>query len=86
MFGEAKKIVWGESTTFAYLDNMNEITIQKVNGELIKNLKFEFYIEKLFGGKYLGIAGEDSILFYDWEGEECIGQIDSELDNIFWDS
>lgn len=58
---------------------MNEITIQKSDGEIIKNMKFDFYIEKIFGGKFLGIASSEYVMFYDWDGERCIGKLDVDL-------
>ena len=48
---------------------MNEITIQKSNGEIVKNLKLDFYIEKIFGGWFLCLASNEFVLFYDWEGD-----------------
>lgn len=29
---------------------MNELVIQNTNGEVLKTLNFDFYIEKIFGG------------------------------------
>ena len=51
---------------------------------MVKNLKLDFYIEKIFGGKLLCLAGNEFVIFYDWEGEQCIGKIDVEMEEIFW--
>lgn len=63
---------------------MNELIIENTNGEVTKTLNFDFYIEKIFGGKYLGIAGNEFILLYDWDGEQLIGKIDVEIQDLYW--
>lgn len=63
---------------------MNELIIETTNGEVVKTLNFDFYIEQIYGGKYLGIAGNEFILFYDWDGEEVQGKIDVELQDLYW--
>ena len=49
-----------------------------------KTLNFDFYIEKILGGKFLAIAGNEFVLFYDWAGENLIGKIDVEVQEIYW--
>jgi len=83
LFGNAKNLVWGTNSVFAILDQLNEISIQSSSGDVIKTLKFDFYITEIFGGSYLGISNGDFILFYSWEGE-CIGKIDVEVKDVFW--
>lgn len=84
LFGNCKDFVWGKNSCFAVLDKLNEISIVNSNGELIKPLKFDFYITEIFGGSYLGISNGDFILFYDWEGKNCIGKIDVEVKDVYW--
>lgn len=84
LFGACKDFVWGQGGSFAILDKLNEIAILNQNGELIKPLKFDFYITEIYGGTFLGISNGDYILFYDWEGESCIGKIDVEVKDIYW--
>lgn len=52
---------------------MNEVRIYSSDSVLEKELKFDFYIEKIFTGRFLGIASSDFIVFYDWSGEHCVG-------------
>ena len=59
---------WGLGNTFAILDRHNEIVITNTNGEIIKTLAFDFYVNDIFGGTYLGISSEDFVVFYDWDG------------------
>jgi len=47
-------------------------------------LSFDFYVERIFGGKLLGVAGSEFVLFYDWSGEEAKGKIDAELKEVYW--
>lgn len=63
---------------------MNEVVIHNGTGEVIKTLSFDFYVEKIHGGKYLGVAGGEFVLFYDWQGEESKGKIDVELKDVYW--
>lgn len=53
---------------------------------MVKHLNFDFYIEQIFGGKFVGIAGSEFILFYDWDGEKLIGKIDVEIQDLFWNN
>lgn len=84
LFGAAQEFVWGTDNRYAILDKMNELEIYNPEGKVLKSLKFDFYITKIFGGEFLGVSGGDYILFYDWNGENCIGKIDAELMDIFW--
>lgn len=84
IFGAAQDFVWGIDNKYAILDKMNEIEIYNPDGKVLKSLKFDFYITKIFGGEFLGVSGGDYILFYDWNGENCIGKIDVEITDIFW--
>ncbi len=84
LFGAANEFVWGPGNKFAILDKMNEIQISLSTGQAQKTLKFDFYISEIFGGQFLGIATTEFILFYDWEGENCIGKIDVEINDIYW--
>ena len=83
LFGNAKDLVWGVNGVFAILDQLNEIVIQTSSGEIVKTLKFDFYITEIFGGSYLGISNGDFILFYTWEGQ-CVGKIDVEAKDVYW--
>lgn len=83
LFGNAKDLVWGPNSSFAILDQLNEIIIQSSTGEVQKTLKFDFYITQIFGGSYLGISNGDFVLFYSWDGQ-CIGKIDVEVKDVFW--
>lgn len=69
-FGEGKEFCWGPGNKYAIINDMNELVIENTNGEVIKTLNFDFYIEQIFGGDFLGIAGNEFVLFYDWDGEQ----------------
>lgn len=84
MYGDAKEFCWGPDKTFATINDMNELVIQTTGGEVVKTLNFDFYIEKIFGGRFIGIASSEFILFYDWTGENLIGKIDVEIQDIYW--
>lgn len=84
LFGEAKEFAWSDKNSFATLTEMNEVVIHGSAGEVLKSLNFDFYVEKIFGGKLLGVAGSDFVLFYDWNGEEAKGKIDAEVKEVYW--
>ncbi len=65
---------------------MNEIVIHDSQGNELNTLKFDFYVNKIFGGEFLGLATNDFVLFYEWEGEKCIGKINVEMEDIFWNN
>lgn len=47
-------------------------------------MNFDFYVDKIIGGNLLGVASSEFILFYDWTGENLIGKIDTDVQEIFW--
>jgi coatomer subunit beta' len=86
LFGQAQSFVWGTENRFAILDKMNELEIYNAEGKVLKALKFDFYVTQIFGGEFLGVSGGDYVLFYDWNGEKCVGKIDVELTDVFWNN
>jgi coatomer subunit beta' len=86
LFGKAQELVWGPNNKFAILDMNKELTIYSTNGNQIKSLKFDFRVNNIYSGTYLGVAAEDFVIFYDWNGENCIGRIDVETQALYWDN
>ena len=86
LYGKCKEFAWGAQNKFAILDQHNDLTIQNVNGTTVATLKFDFYVEAIFGGTLLGICAGDFVIFYDWNGESNIGRIDVECSNLLWDN
>lgn len=86
LYGKCKDFVWGTQNRFAILDQHNDLVIQNVNGNILSSIKFDFYVDTIFGGTYLGAASSEFILFYDWSGENNIGRIDVQASNLYWDN
>lgn len=97
-FGKAKDFVWGSGSKFAILTDRNEVAIGTIPaGEagsavavdmndlsLFKVLSFDFLIEGVFGGTCLGIAGNEGVVFYSWEGK-IVGKVEVECKGVFWE-
>ncbi|MCA6493463.1 MAG: hypothetical protein IM572_12400, partial [Chitinophagaceae bacterium] len=86
LFGKAKELVWGPNNKFAILDMHNELIICSTNGNQVKSLKFDFYVEAIYAGTYLGVSSGEFVIFYDWNGENCIGRIDVEAKGLYWEN
>lgn len=86
LYGKCKDFAWGTQNRFAVLDQHNDVSIQSANGTVIATLKFDFYVEAIFGGSFLGVSAGDFILFYDWTGQANLGRIDVEAAAVSWDA
>ena len=86
LFGKAKELVWGPNNKYAILDMHNELIICNTTGSQVKSLKFDFYVESIFAGTYLGVSSGEFVIFYDWNGENCVGRIDVEAKGLFWEN
>jgi coatomer subunit beta' len=86
LFGKCKEFVWGPTNKFAILDQFNNVVILNTSGNTLATLKFDFYLEKIYGGTFLSIASSDFLVCYDWNGEKSIGRIDVEATNVVWDN
>ncbi len=84
LFGKSQQFVWGENYRFAILDANNDVMISSVQGVFSKELKFDFFVEKIYGGALLGVSCQDLIAFYTWDGENCVGKIDVECKSVYW--
>lgn len=86
MYGKCKEFVWGPQNKFATLDQHQNLIIQNLNGNQIASLKFEFQIESIYGGNYLGLSSSEFVVFYDWNGEQSMGRIDVETKDLIWEN
>lgn len=86
LYGKCKDFAWGSQNRFAILDQHNDLSIQNATGAAFANLKFDFYIEAIFGGSFLGVSAGDFLLFYDWTGQTNLGRIDVEATGVVWDN
>lgn len=86
LYGKCKDFAWGSQNRFAVLDQHNDITIQSISGTTVATLKFDFYVEAIYSGSFLGVSAGDFILFYDWSGQTNIGRIDVECTGVVWDN
>lgn len=85
LYGKCKDFAWGTQNRFGILDEHNDVVIQSASGATIATLKFDFYVEAIFGGTYLGVSAGDFVLFYDWTGQANLGRIDVEANAVSWD-
>lgn len=85
LYGKCKDFAWGTQNRFAVLDPHNDVVIQSTAGHTLATLKFDFYVEAIFGGTYLGISAGDFMLFYDWTGHANLGRIDVEASAVTWE-
>lgn len=90
--------MWGAGNKFAVLTDRNEVGIGQVptgeGGNAIavdlsdlssyKMISFDFFVENIFGGQNLGVAGADSCLIYSWEAKS-VGLLEVECRGIQWD-
>lgn len=97
-YGKAKDFVWSQGNQFAILTDRNEVAIGSVpSGEAgsavatdmsdlagFKILSFDFFVENVFGGACIGVAGHDGVVFYGWDGK-VVGKVEVECKNVFWD-
>lgn len=95
-FGKAKEFLWGPGNKFAILTDRNEIGLNSIpttdlgatiatdltDLSLFKLLSFDFFVEGVFGGTYLGISGNDGVMFYSWEGK-VIGKVEVECKAVY---
>ena len=85
LFGKSKDLVWGPNNRFAILDQHNNLLINNTAGATLKTLKFDFYVNAIYGGCFLGVSSGDYVLFYDWNGDNCIGRVDVEAKGLYWE-
>ena len=86
LFGQSKEFVWGPLNKFAIVNQNNELIIYNTTGNILNTLKFDFYVEAVYGGTYIGVYSGDFVIFYDWNGEGCLGRIDAEAKDVIWDN
>jgi coatomer subunit beta' len=84
LYGSCQELVWGDNNSFALLNSMNEVEIRDSKGNEVSTLKFDFYVNNIHGGRFLALCTSEFVLFYDWAGENCVGKINVELNEIFW--
>lgn len=84
-FGSAQQLVWGiDSGTYAILEKSGNIVIFK-NFNKLKTFKPVLEkVEKIFGGKLIGIRSKEFISFYDWENGTFIRSIGALPKNVYW--
>lgn len=85
LYGKCKDFAWGSQNRFATLDPHNDVVIQNATGATVATLKFDFYVEAIFGGSFLGVCAGDFVLFYDWSGQTNLGRIDVEATGVVWE-
>ena len=76
-FGKATDFVWGpEAKTFAILEHSNSVKVFRGFKEAAQLKDLGISVDRLFGGHLLGCRGNQSVVFYDWEHQVCVRQID----------
>ena len=83
-FGTCNGILWSPQNQLCVLENDFLVKFLSPMGEEVNSLQLDFYVEKIFPGRYLGIVGIDFIVFYDYESLQCVGKIDAAITNVKW--
>jgi len=76
-FGQGLELVWGRGKgQYAVREANSKITVYKDFKETLQ-FRPDFQAEGIFGGLLVGVKGQDSVCFYDWERGTFIKQIDA---------
>ncbi|KAH0792969.1 coatomer subunit beta' [Histomonas meleagridis] len=83
-YGNSKEFVWGIGDTFAIKKNQQTVAVTTTFSNTIE-IQPPLDIDRIFGGSYLGISGEDEIIFYTWDNH-VIGLIivNSPITGVYW--
>lgn len=83
-FGSCRGLVWGSGNRVCILSGDSTIKTTSAAGEEIDELQVDFYIERIFGGRFLAAAGLDFVMFYDFEDLSVVGKIDASVIQVLW--
>jgi len=82
-FGSALEFVWGHSGAYSTRDSSGKITVFQ---DFKENFSFKppFAVEAMFGGRLIGVVGNDFICFYDWTEYRLVRRIDVVPKDVIW--
>merc|ERR1719335_2076986 len=82
-FGPAVEFVWSSEGSYATRDTVGKITVFTDFKESF-SFKPPFSVEEIFGGRLLGVRGQDFICFYHWQEYRLIRRIDVTPRAVYW--
>ena len=83
-FGNCDGILWSPMNQLCTLEGDYNIKFLSPMGEETNSLQLDFYVEKIFGGRFLGVVGIDFVVFYDFDTLRSVGKIDSQITDVQW--
>lgn len=83
VFGQALELVWSWEGHYAIRDHNGIVKVFQ-NFKEAFSFKPPFAVEKMYGGRLLGIVATDYIIFYHWEEFKLIRRIDITPKALYW--
>ena len=83
-FGTCDGIVWTPQNLLCVMDGNHLVKVLSPSGEQVNSLELDFYVEKIFGGEFLGVVGLDFVVFYDFDSLGFVGKIIDQITDIQW--
>lgn len=81
-YGTGTDLVWGKQDVFAIRVD-GTVKIIK-NGQDAGAFKVGYAFDTLFGGEFLAVKSEDSVVFFDWETQTVVRRIEVAPKSIIW--